>query len=168
MNPIELKKYLDFAHEAYEGESSKSKYRQKGSVPFIFHPLWCASILINDTKVPLKEREIGCKALILHDVLENTDLELPNWVENNVKVIVDKLTFNKDEIIGKEIITMSPFTKLLFLTDLLASMYDNQVSKPKRKIWKLLTRLLLIDVKKNYGNIRIIQIGNTIYQNTDW
>ncbi|MFW9878362.1 MAG: hypothetical protein ACFFG0_35215 [Candidatus Thorarchaeota archaeon] len=163
-----LKKYLDFAYLAYEGNTSQQKYRQKGNIPFIFHPLWCASVLINDTKIALKEREIGAKALILHDILENTDLDLPNWVEKDVKEAVEKLTFDKDENTIKEIITMSSFVKLLFLTDLLASMYENHVSKPKRKIWKLLVKLLLNDVKKHYGNIRIVQIGNTVYKNTNW
>ena len=168
MKNIELKKYLDFAYSAYEGESSQQKYRQNETVPYLFHPLWCASIIINDTKIPLKEREIGAKALLLHDVFENTDLKLPDWVESEVKEAVNKLTFDKDEIIIKEIITMSPFVKLLFLIDLLASMYENQVSKFKRKPWKLLVQLLLKDVKKNYGNIRIVQIGNTISKNTVW
>lgn len=168
MNKNILKKYLDFAYKAYEGESSQSRYRQDGRVPFIFHPLWCASILINDTEISLEEREVGCKTLILHDVLENTSLELPDWVETEVKEAVNKLTFDNDEIITKEILTMSPFIKLLFLTDLLASMYENQVSRLKRKPWKILTKLVLRDVKKHYGNIRIVQIGNTIYKNTKW
>ena len=164
----DLKMYLDFAHSAYHGKSSNQKYRQDGKVPYIFHPLWCASVLINDTKIPIKEREVGAKSLILHDVLENTDLELPDWVDNEVKEAVEKLTFDKDEIIMKEILTMNHFIKLLFLTDLLSSMYERQVSRLKRKPWKLLIKLILRDVKKNYGNIRIVQIGNTIYKNTKW
>lgn len=125
-------------------------------------------MLINDTKIPLKDREVGCKALILHDVLENTTVKLPEWVEDSVRNAVDKLTFDKDENKLKEILTMSSFEKLLLLVDLLSSMYEDQVSKPKRKIWKLLVKLLLSDVRNHYGDIRIIQIGSAIYENTNW
>lgn len=165
----ELKKYLDFAYEAYQNNNvSGQAYRQKGNVPFIMHPLWCASMLITDTQVPQDEREIGFKALILHDVLEDTSLELPEWVELEVKETVQKLTFeNWDEAL-KIIPTYEPFLKLLLVYDSLSSMYENHVSDLHRAGWIKTTKYLLEEVEKEYGNVRIVQVGKAILENTDW
>lgn len=165
----ELKRYLDFAYSAYqENNITGQEYRQKGKVPYIMHPLWCASLLIADTQIPYEQRELGFKALILHDVLEDTSLKLPEWVEPEVKEIVQKLTFKSWEQAKREISKSPTFIKLLYLFDALSNMYENHVSEPKRAEWKKLTAGILKGVEQEYGNIRIVQIGKAIAENTNW
>lgn len=165
----ELKKYMDFAFEAYHSHNtSGQEYRQKGKVPYIMHPIWCASIFITDTRIPYKEREIGFKALILHDVLEDTDLPLPNWVELKVKNIVKELTFESPNQALREAESKSIFIKLLLLVDGLSSMYEEHVAPQRKKIWKKAMKKLLKDVKAKYGNIRIVQVAEVVIKNTDW
>lgn len=172
------KKLLDFAHSAYEENNScGDNYRQDGKVPFMNHPIWCATMLLTDTEVPWKEREIGFQALILHDVLEDTCLELPDWIEPEVKEVVKEMTFKTWE----ENVQMMPqkdrFIKLLELYDKLSSMFENHVVAHekteeeignKRNQWKKLVIYLVAEVEKNYGNIRAVQIGRAIIENTDW
>lgn len=173
----ELKKYLDFAYSAYQENNITNKtYRQKGNVPYIMHPLWCASMLIADTQIPYEQRELGFKALILHDVLEDTSLELPEWVESEVKDVVNELTFESFEQAKKEYAGKSTFIKLLLLYDELSSMYENHVginddldkAEKKRKDWKEFTIKGIKEVEKEYGNIRIVQVGKAIIKNTNW
>lgn len=173
----ELKKYLDFAYSAYqENNITNQAYRQKGKVPYIMHPLWCASMLIADTQIPYEQRELGFKALILHDVLEDTSLKLPEWVEPEVKDVVKELTFESLEQAKKEYAGKSVFIKLLLLYDKLSSMYENHVgidddlvrAEKKRKDWKKFTNKGIEEVEKEYGNIRIVQIGKAIVENTNW
>lgn len=173
----ELKKYLDFAYSAYqENNLTNEVYRQEGKVPYIMHPLWCASMLIADTQIPWDQRELGFKALIMHDVLEDTLLELPEWIEPKVKEIVSELTFESFEQAKKEYADKSPFIKLLLLYDKLSSMYENHVgihdgptkAEQKRRDWKKFTIVGIKEVEKAYGNIRIVQIGKAIVENTDW
>lgn len=174
----ELKKYLDFAYSAYQEHNiTDQAYRQKGMVPYMIHPLWCAMLLITDTQIPLEQRELGFKALILHDVLEDTSLKLPKWVELEVKGIVKELTFESLEQALKEYDSKSPYIKLLMLYDELSSMYENHVGvnndsekkkQRKRKLWKEYTIRGIKEVEKEYGNIRIVQIGKAIVKNTDW
>lgn len=174
----ELKKYLDFAYSAYqENNISNQAYRQNGNVPYIMHPLWCASMLIADIQVPQEQRELGFKALILHDVLEDTSLKLPDWVSDDVKNVVNELTFESFEQAIKEYDSKEPFIKLLLLYDKLSSMYEKHVGitgkteearTMKRKLWKEFTLKGIEEVEKEYGNIRIVQVGKAITENTDW
>jgi (p)ppGpp synthase/HD superfamily hydrolase len=174
----ELKKYLDFAYSAYqENNASNQAYRQLGKVPFIMHPLWCASMLIADTEVPFEQRELGLKALILHDVLEDTSLGLPEWVEPEVKEVVKELTFEDLQQAIEKYPSKRPFIKLLLLYDKLSSMYEKHVGitgkteeirSTKRKLFKELTLKGIEEVEKEYGNIRIVQVGKAIAENTDW
>jgi hypothetical protein len=174
----ELKKYLDFAYFAYqENNVTNQAYRQDGKVPYIMHPLWCASMLIADTQVPYEQRELGFKALILHDVLEDTSLELPDWVEPEVKDVVRELTFEDFQQAIEQYPSKSTFIKLLLLYDKLSSMYENHVGinddteekkQIKRKLWKEFTIKGIREVEKEYGNIRIVQIGKAIVENTNW
>ncbi len=178
IKPEELKKYLDFAYSAYqENNISDQEYRQEGKVPFLMHPLWCAAMLITDTQVPFEQRELGLKALLLHDVLEDTSLKLPDWVEPEVKDAVKELTFKSFKQIRENYSRKSPFIKLLILYDKLASMYEDHIGIhekteeekiAKRKAWKEFTLQGVEEIKKEYGNIRIVQIGKAIAENTDW
>jgi hypothetical protein len=175
---VELKKYLDFAYSAYqENNITDQAYRQDGKVPYIMHPLWCASMLIADTQIPYEQRELGFKALILHDVLEDTSLKLPDWVEPEVAETVKELTFENFDQAKKEYDNKSAFIKLLLLYDKLSSMYENHVGIHdkseeagviKRKLWKEFTLKGIEEVEKEYGNIRIVQVGKAIAKNTNW
>ncbi|MCX6761977.1 MAG: hypothetical protein NTY33_04035 [Candidatus Moranbacteria bacterium] len=174
----ELKKYLDFAYSAYqENNITNQAYRQDGKVPYIMHPLWCASMLIADTQVPYEQRELGFKALILHDVLEDTSLQLPEWVELEVKDVVKELTFENFQQAIELYPSKSAFIKLLLLYDKLSSMYEKHVGitgkteeirATKRRLWKEFTLKGIQEVEKEYGNIRIVQAGKVIAENTDW
>jgi len=165
----ELKKYLDFAYSAYqENNATDQAYRQDGKVPYMIHPLWCASMLIADTEVPREQRELGFKALLLHDVLEDTSLEFPDWVEPEVKEVVKELTFESFEQAVEEYPKKAAFIKLLLLYDKLSSMYEDHVEDHHKSEWKKFTLQGIVAVEKEYGDIRIVQIGKAIAENTNW
>ena len=125
----EFKKYLDFAYSAYqENNISGQAFRQDGKVLYMVHPLWCAMSLIMDTQVPFEQRELGFKALILHDVLEDTSLTLPDWVEPEVAEVIRELTFESFEQAMEVYENKKPFIKLLMLYDKLSSMYEKHVA----------------------------------------
>lgn len=164
-----LKKLIDFAFDAYQNHTiNGEEYRQNGNVPYFFHPTWCASILLTDTRIPYEERELGYQVLILHDVLENTDVDLPDWVSAEVKSEVQEMTYESYAEAIEKLPNKTPFRKLLSLVDLLASMYEEHVKEKNRSIWMKFTKMLTEDVEKHYGNIRIVQLSKTIVANTDW
>lgn len=165
----EFKKLTDFAFDAYQNHNvTGQEYRQEGKVPFIIHPIWCASVLLTDTRIPFEEREKGFKALILHDVLEDTGMKLPKWVEPEVRQIVKELSFKSSDHALKASKSKPIYIKLLLLIDKLSSMYEEQVSPQRRKKWKASSKALMKEVEKHYGNVRVVQIAKVIIKNTDW
>ncbi|MDD5342675.1 MAG: hypothetical protein PHI73_05090 [Patescibacteria group bacterium] len=165
----EFKKLIDFAFEAYQiNNTSGQEYRQNGKVPYIIHPLWCASMLITDTRIPYEEREKGFKALVLHDVLEDTSMQFPDWVEPDVKEIVKELTFETSDHALASIQSKSINIKLLMLVDGLSSMYEEHVWPQRRNKWKAMMEIVVKEVEEHYGNIRVVQLAKSIIENTNW
>lgn len=164
----ELKKYIDFAYSAYqEHNTSGQEYRRSGQVPYLEHVLWASMMLMADTAVPQKEREIGSKALLLHDVLEDTDLPLPEWVEPEVKDLVEQMTFKNWAETKAVVPTLPVSTKLLILYDKLMTLYEGHIRKERFEDWKSFCQYLLDEVEKQYGNIRIVHVGKAIIENSD-
>lgn len=167
--PDTLKRLFEFCHHAYlEQNTSGQAFRQEGQVPYFVHPLWCAMMMVTDTRIPAEERRVGVQALFLHDILEDTNAALPEWVEPRVKRLVEQLTFESWEQALKEVPKKPIEVKLLILFDSLSSMYEEHVSLSKRPQWKQKVLDLLRDVDAHYGDLRIVQVGKAIAAGTDW
>ncbi|NTV22435.1 MAG: hypothetical protein HGB03_02595 [Candidatus Yonathbacteria bacterium] len=165
----EFKQLVDLVYSAHQEHNTRKDYRQEGTVPFVVHPLWCALTLLNDQRIPFEERRIGYQALLLHDVLEDTDMDIPEDISREVVALVQEMTHaswdDEQNISGK-----SHIVKLLKLTDKIASMYDETVRPDpvRRRQWKELIERLLADVEVHYGNIRLVTLAKAILADTDW
>ncbi|MFA6304928.1 MAG: hypothetical protein WCV73_00370 [Patescibacteria group bacterium] len=169
IKPTNLKQLLDLAYSAHQEHNTRKDFRQDGKVPFVVHPMWCALTLLNDQRIPFEERELGYQVLLLHDILEDTSLEIPDFVEPKVLECVKEMTHDSWEE-EQNISDKSNFIKLLVLCDKIASMYDETVrNEPqRRKEWKILTQKLLTDVEKHYGSIRLVTLAKAVLNETDW
>lgn len=169
IKPTNLKRLLDLVYSAHQVHNTRKDFRQDGKVPFIVHPIWCALTLLNDQRIPFKERELGYQALLLHDILEDTSLDIPDYIEPKVIEYVKEMTHDSWEE-EQNIENKSNFIKLLKLCDKIASMYDETVwNEPqRRKEWKALTQKLLDDVENHYGNIRLVTLAKAILNDSDW
>ena len=169
IKPEEIKRLIDFIYDAHQNHNAKNDFRQNGRVPFFVHPTWCALMLLNDQRISFEERQIGYQALLLHDVLEDTSLPIPEWVDKRVVNLVKEMTHETWEE-EKDIGEKPNSVKLLKLCDKSATMYDESIRPDpvRRKEWKELTQKLLKDVEDKYGNIRLVQVGKAVIDNTDW
>ncbi len=169
-----FKQYLDFAYKAYqEHNTTNQEYRQEGKVPYITHPLGAALLHLADTHIPYKKREIGFKILVMHDVLEDTSLTLPRWVEPEVKKGVKEMTYFGQKSLEEKINwikTKNHFIKLLLLYDSFWSLYEHHVGGPaeRQALWKKGVLILADEVEKHYGNVRIVQIARVVANQTNW
>ncbi|MFZ3020462.1 MAG: hypothetical protein WA051_03035 [Minisyncoccia bacterium] len=164
-----LKKIIDFVYDAHQNHNTKKDYRQDGRVPFFTHPLWCALTLLNDQRISFEDRNIGYQALLLHDVLEDTSEKLPDYIDNEVRELVNKMThetWEEEQILENK----SPLVKLLKLHDKISSMYDETVRTDpvRRKEWRQLIEKLISETKKYYPEAKIIPVAETIIANTNW
>lgn len=175
------KKYIDFAFEAYENHNTYATnaefgndfYRQEGNVPAITHPLFAASLLLADRRLPQDLREKGYLILLLHDIIEDTDQPLPEWVDVEIKEGVEAMTYTEEEernseVLKSKIYQHPPFIKLLTLCDTISNMYEEHVSEAKRSKWKELVTNLTKLVEKEYGLTRVVVTAKAILQHTDW
>ncbi len=165
----DLKRLIDYVYDAHQNHNTKHDYRQKGRVPFFTHPLWCALTLLNDQRIPFEDRVIGYQALLLHDVLEDTSVGIPDFVSQQVKDLVNQMTHGTWEE-EQKLENKSPLVILMKLHDKLSSMYDESVRADpvRRKEWRQLLECLLVETKKYYPEARIIPIVESITANTDW
>lgn len=170
IQPEQFKRVLDLAFDAYQNHNTtKQEMRQGGKVPFLEHPMWAAMMLLCDQRIPFEQREIGYQVLLLHDVYEDTDLELPDDVDPEVKRLVQEMTLPSDfkkalvEVAQKE-----TFVKLLILCDSLQNVYEEHVTDWKRAAWKEGVGVLIREIEREYGNIRLVHVGKAILENTDW
>lgn len=169
ISPQKFKQLLDLIYVAHQEHNTKKDFRQDGKVPFIVHPVWCALTILNDQRIPFEERELGYQVLLLHDILEDTSLEIPDYIDPKVLELVKEMTHETwDE--EQNIENKSDFIKLLKLCDKVASMYDETVrDEPKRrKEWKALTQKLLNDVENHYGDIRLVTLVKAILNASNW
>lgn len=169
IDPKDFKTILDLAYTAHQKYNKKDSTRQRGGVPFVVHPIWCALTILNDQKIPFEEREIGYQVLMLHDVLEDTNFDISKEnISSEVLNYVKEMTFESWGEEKVEVLQKTPFVKMLKLCDKISSMYDECVGIRKRGEWKELTEKLLVDVERYYGRIRLVTIAEAILNESDW
>lgn len=170
IEPSDFKRVLDFAYSAYqEHNQSGQELRQHGKVPFIVHPMWAAMMMLADQRLPFELREIGYQALLLHDVLEDTNAELPDWIDPEVARMVEDMTLPDDfkEVVAA-IASKDIFTKLLILYDTLENVYEEHVTDWKRTMWKQGVEVLIREVEQEYGDLRVVHVGKAVLEHTNW
>lgn len=169
-----FKRYVDFAYSAYQEHNvTKQEYRQNGRVPYLIHPLGAALLHLADTELPFELREQGAKILILHDVLEDTSLSLPDWVDEEVRVGVEEMTYRGSSSLEEKqkwIRGKSPFIQLLILYDVCWNLYERHVGGPaeRRALWRKGVLELAENVEEQYGNVRIVHVARAVAKNTEW
>lgn len=133
------------------------------------HPLWAGTMMLADQRLPFELREVGYQALLLHDVLEDTDVELPDWLDPNVSTLVEDMTLPDDFKKAVVIIAQKDiFVKLLILYDTLENVYEEHVTEWKRPFWKQGVEVLIREVEQEYGDLRVVHVGKAILEHTNW
>ncbi len=131
--------------------------------PYVIHPIWCGITLLTETTLPEDIRLPGYQALIWHDVLEDTNLPLPDGTDAEVARLVGEMTFasfkEEQELIdGKE--NQVKLLKLYHKTSILldaAWMKDEKWNNLVDYTLKL--RQFVLDT---YGNLNIVKIASAV------
>ena len=104
--------------------------------------------------------------LLYHDLLEDTNTALPNWLEENVKQDVKDMTFESSEREMREIWNKHSRTKLFKLYDKTHNLLDGSwMDVEKRKKYREYLEKLCTEVERYYGkNLNITKIARGITQ----
>ncbi|MBI5064857.1 hypothetical protein HZA97_01350 [Candidatus Woesearchaeota archaeon] len=155
--------YVMEAHQNHPTKEGKQYRKWDGKTPYYVHPLWCASMIATETTLDEQIRKEGTLVLLYHDVLEDTTKELPDWLSERVKLLVQHMTFEgmADEM--ENIWDKPKEVRLYKLYDKINNLLDGQwMSSAKRNEYHEYTRMLLADVVKNYGQLNIVKIATII------
>lgn len=131
MKPFEnLREVVLYAWDAHQEFPLKPKNATRlfdAATPYIVHPVAAAFLFGLEPLLPINVRREGVEALLLHDVLEDTDMDLPQETSNHVRALVEGLTFPHGSMQKMAEIWDRPFlVQLLELYDLATNAMDGQ------------------------------------------
>ena len=134
-----------------------------GHTPYAIHPIWCAMTLLSETALPDETRYHGYLALLWHDTLEDTTMELPPECPPAVRRLVEEMTFDglDDELV--RLWERSDTAKLLKLYDKVSQFLDGIWLTDQR--WNRLlghTTRLQGFVENTYGELNIVRIARAV------
>jgi len=152
--------YVIEAHRDFSKSNSKAYRKWDAKTPYYTHPIWCASMIASETSLSETVRNEGIQALLYHDVLEDTNLPLPDWLSKRVVDLVAEMTFyNGSSQEMQEIWDKSKEVRLYKLYDKVSNLLDGcWMSEEKRRKYEEYTKRLCEDVEENYGQLNIIKI----------
>lgn len=165
MNFMELRDlaYVIEAHTQRIKRSAHATRMWDKKTPYYLHPIWCASAIRFETNLPEEIRINGSQALLYHDILEDTEAELPEWLSQDVKSMVQDLTFTSSEDEWLHLWERDKVTRLLKLYDKTNNIIDGIWMEPERKQQHLThLRRLCKDVRNNYGELTITRFARIL------
>lgn len=143
-------------------QSDAVRYWDK-KTPYVIHPIWCAMTLLTETTLDESIRFDGFEALLWHDVLEDTQLELPESTSDRIKKYISDMTFKSfsDEI--NDIWKRDNIIRLFKLYDKTSNLLDGTwMSDFKWNRYVDFTMRLNDDVLSNYGELNISKIATSV------
>lgn len=151
------------AHQEHAKRPSKTFRKWDGQTPYITHPIWCAMTIMSEQNLTIEQRLRGAHALLQHDVLEDTELDLLSTTPPDVRRLVEEMTFEGGS--AEEMMRVwerSPECRLLKLYDKTSNLMDDQRMDAEKKLrHRLYVYQLIEDVTKNYGELNITRIART-------
>lgn len=157
---------ISFVMSAHADSQTKDPVRRwDKKTPYSIHPIWCAMSLLHETLLPEGLRIRGSQALLLHDILEDTGMEIPSIVAPGVIELVQDMSFSSSAVEFEEIWNKSGEVKLLKLYDKVSNLMDGAwMSDEKSAKYRNFTRRLADLAYKNYGLLNIVKIAWEITQ----
>src|SRR3989344_6802296 len=159
---------LECVIDAHQNHARKPENRYRkwdGKTPYSIHPIWCAATLLHETKLPEQMRRDGSLALLYHDVLEDTTAPLPDWLSQDVKGLVQALTFESSEDEWENIWSRGELPILLKLYDKTGLFLDGTWIAPKRREQHLAhLRKLCEYVERKHGELNITLFARVFLQ----
>lgn len=174
---LDYKKFIEYIAFAAEAHQEKVLPTAKAlrtfpsgeKNPYFTHPLWCAMMILLETQLPETIRIPGAQALLLHDILEDTSLPLPEDVSEEVRHLVQEMTYKGGFDEEKLIILKKPsLIQLLKLYDKTATLYDGDIKPRRYQEWTAFMQKLIETVEKEYGTLHIVLLARELikkYQN---
>jgi (p)ppGpp synthase/HD superfamily hydrolase len=157
-----LMSYVMNAHATQARKSHNAIRLWDRHTPYGIHPVWCAMTILAETTMPEDVRQNGAKALLLHDILEDTRAGLPEDTSPEVRALVEDMTFEGLADEQKNVWDKSPVILLLKLYDKVSNLLDATWMTDGKPLYIEYTRKLCDIARQNYGQLNIVTIAEAI------
>ena len=142
---------------------SKAVRKWDGKTPYSVHPIWCATMILHETALAEDIRVDGSQALLFHDVLEDTLAELPNYLSDRVKKLVQDMTFESSDEEMLKVWDKPIEVKLFKLYDKVSNLMDaSWMSPEKLRKYREYTNRLTQEVQTHYGELNIVKLAKIL------
>ena len=148
-------------HACFPKKPGKAFRRFDGKTAYGVHPTLAAMLFIQEELLPEDFRIRGCKALLGHDLIEDTLADLPDWcLAPGVIELVRGLTFEEGEDSFESVWSRSDDVILLKLYDATINLMNSSCYDPEKyKLRLAKTRKLTDYVEIKFGPLNIIKIA---------
>ena len=142
---------------------SKAVRKWDGLTPYSVHPVWCATMVLHETALAEDIRIDGSQALLFRDVLEDTLAELPNYLSERVKNLVQDMTFESSDVEMLKVWDKPIEVKLFKLYDKVSNLMDaSWMSPEKLRKYREYTNRLTQEVQTHYGELNIVKLAKIL------
>ncbi len=167
MKKEQLKQLLDFCIDSHTDKPLKpSKAFRKWDQKTLYatHSIWCAMTILTETSLPEDVRYKGYQVLMLHDILEDTDIDdLTSIVSEDIIQSVKDMTFESSAAEMSQIWDKDVFIKLLKLYDKVSNLLDGTwMDKEKMDRYRYYVKRLARAVWLAYGDLNIVKIAEML------
>lgn len=155
--------YAAIAHQEHSRKPSKAVRIWDKETPYVVHSVWGAMTILHETQLPEEIRVRGSQALICHDILEDTTMRLPEFLEKEVVDLVQEVTFASQEEAMVKIWERSDEAILITLYDMVSNMMDGAWMDNEQKNFYMGYTMKLKEVVKNkFGELNIVKISEAL------
>lgn len=155
-----------FVHSIFPKTPDKAFRKFDGSTPYGVHPVLAAMFFLHEETLPEDFRVIGAKALLAHDILEDTTAILPDWCcDDKVCSLIKELTFSEQQDPSVEIWGRSSEAILLKFYDVTINLMcvgKMDAEKIKRRRQQALIHLAWI--RSKHPCLEIVKIAEGLLQ----
>lgn len=148
-------------HSGFARRPEKAFRKFDHKTPYGVHPTLAAMLYIQEENLPEEMRMRGTKALLLHDILEDTTADLPDWCTDRVRTLVEGLTFDKSQDYMTEIWNREEEVILLKFYDCVVNLLSAKSFSPERaqKRKEFVQGKFLDWMRRRYPDLDIIKIA---------
>lgn len=155
--------HANTAHSEHGNSPDDAVRFHDRTTPYVVHPLWCAASLLQEPAVPSHFREVGSFALLWHDTLEDTSLPLPSDTTEEVRRLVEGMSFASFDDERTAVWARPKEIRLLKLYDKVSNLLDGTWMKPEKwNVYVEHTLRLAADVGSEFGDLGIVKIARAI------
>ncbi len=151
------------AHTNKIKENASKVRKWDNKTPYYIHPIWCATMLLQETSIPEEIRIKGSQALLYHDVVEDTEVGLPEWLSKDIRSLIFNMNLDSSEDEWTNLWKKDKEVRLLKLFDKVSNVLDGvwmEQNRKKQHIEHL--KKLCKDVEENYGGLNIVKLAKTL------